>query len=447
MHSPMKILVVDDKEKLCRILVKDFEHMGCAAEYALNTAETKKKLKKFIPDTIILDLRLGEENGLELLKYLRKNYSSIPVIMVTGYGTVENAVEALKLGAYDYIQKPVNFAKIYQRVINAGSYKHLKEENTKLKELLQENKNRLITKNGELLGILEKLRKLAERDFPILITGESGTGKELIADFIHKQSSRSNKKFYKLNCAALPENLLDNELFGHEKGAYTGADRNFKGIFERAGGTTLFLDEIGDMPLEIQSKILRTLQNKEIRRLGGESTITVDVRFIGATNKNLQEMLKKGEFREDLFYRLNLATIRIPPLRERKGDLPLLIDYFLKEISENLNTPQKSLSNEVMEIINNYTWPGNIRELKNAIHYMEAVSTGKSITIQDLPPDLLQKTVHGEGTPQKKPGDKMEEKLIRETLKTWRFNKKKTAEFLKISRKTLYNKLEKYGIT
>ncbi len=445
-HRNVKILIIDDKEKLCRILKKDFEHMACKAEYALNTYETREKMKIYSPDVIILDLRLGNESGLNLLKELKTTHQHIPVIMVTGYGTIENAVEAVKLGAYDYIQKPVNFNEIHQRVLNAASHKHLRDENIELKGQLKLDNNILITQNQNMLDMLEKLRKLSERNFPILITGESGTGKELIADFIHHHSTRKLKKIYKVNCAALPENLLDNELFGHEKGAYTGADKIFKGIFERANEATLFLDEIGDMPLEIQAKILRTLQNNEIRRLGGKSIIHVDVRVIGATNKDIHEMVNKGQFREDLFYRLNLAMIEVPSLRERREDILLLVDFFLRELSETLGNHLKSLSNEVLKIIKNYSWPGNIRELRNVIHYMEAISDSDIITLQDLPPNLLQTSVQEENKFTKKPGDSMEEKLIRETLKSCRYNKKKTAEFLKISRKTLYNKLEKYGI-
>jgi two-component system, NtrC family, response regulator AtoC len=285
--------------------------------------------------------------------------------------------------------------------------------------------------------------KLADTDLPILIVGESGTGKELVADFIHQNSSRKVYNLEKINCASLPETLLDNELFGHEKGAYTGADAVFKGVFERAHNSSLFLDEIGDMPLAIQSKILRALQNNEIRRLGGKDTLEIDVRFIAATNKDLQSLIHENYFREDLFYRLNAAMVSIPPLRKRKEDILLLVNHFLEEIYRENKQSRASFSEEVESLFNEYSWPGNIRELKNVVKYAATVTNGTIIYLKDLPPYLFNNSSEYGALNIK---DNVEKELIIKILKETNFNKKRTAEILNICRKTLYNKMEKFGI-
>lgn len=436
--SKMSVLIIDDKEKLCKILAEDFSHVGCIADFALNSEMALYKLGESVIDVVLLDLKLGAESGLDLLKTIKELYPKIPVIMVTGYGTIKNAVEAVKLGAWDYIQKPVNFTKIYQTVTNAAKQNTLLDENSNLKSIISECvSSRIITGNSRMLELLDKLKKLACKKFPILITGESGTGKELIAEFIHSNSNRSHKKLYKINCAAIASNLLDNELFGHEKGAYTGANEVFKGMFERADGATLFLDEIGDMSLETQAKILRTLQNSEVRRLGGNKTVKIDVRFIAATNKDLPQMIGNGQFREDLYYRLNLAEVSIPPLRSRTGDIPLLIKSFL----DGLN-----ITNELLGVLSQYSWPGNVRELKNVISYMSAVTAESTISIKDLPNRLLPLITDKKVQDNTNPINELEEKIILETLESCKYNKKLTAEKLKMSRKTLYNKIEKYAI-
>jgi len=446
-EKPIKVLIVDDKEKLCTILAKDFNLAGYESAYALNSEQALKIIPEFCPDAVLLDLKLGSENGLDLLEILKERYPGLPVIMVTGYGSIDNAVKAVKLGAWDYIQKPANFTKIHRTVTNAASQRKLERENSRLKKrIIRDAPDQILSGNMKMGEILGRLRKLASRNFPILITGESGTGKELFAEYIHGNSERKLSELYKINCAAIAHNLLDNELFGHEKGAYTGANEVFKGIFERADGGTLFLDELGDMPLEIQAKILRTLQNHEVRRLGGKNTIKVDVRIIAATNKNIGEMVEKGTFREDLYYRLNLAEISIPPLRERKEDIELLARTFLEDLSENWGTHALSMSDEVMDLLKGYDWPGNVRELKNVIHYMATVAGENVIGLRDLPQRLLSLVAGSESPLPANPRENLEEKMIRETLSACRYNKKLTAEKLRMSRKTLYNKLAKYGI-
>lgn len=437
------ILIIDDKVKLCKILAQDFENLGYKSRYATNSKDAISFFLKNEISVVILDLKLGTENGLDVLKKLLNFNSNVPVIMVTGYATIENAVESIKIGAFDYIQKPVNFTKLQRIVENAICLARLKAENANLKNRLFDSYVPIITKNGQMLELLNRLAKLATTDYPIFLCGESGTGKELVADFIHMHSPRSSLKMYKINCASLPQSLLDNELFGHDKGAYTGADSTFKGIFERANKSSLFLDEIVDMPLEIQSKILRTLQNHEIRRLGGKETLEVDVRFIAATNKDIQRLVEKGKFREDLYYRLNAALLNIPPLRDRKEDIPLLTNHFLAEFSRNNSDRIKAVDSSVMEFLMEYNWPGNIRELKNIINYAATISNGYLIGVEDMPPYLANNQVIAVKTSNKEELDKNQ---ILKFLHKTKYNKKKAAELLNISRRTLYNKMEKYGI-
>jgi DNA-binding NtrC family response regulator len=295
--------------------------------------------------------------------------------------------------------------------------------------------------------ICDHAKKLAATDLPVLITGENGTGKEIMADFIHRHSSRHARKMLKINCAAFPESLLDNELFGHEKGAYTGANVLFKGVFEQAHESSLFLDEIGDMPLAIQAKILRTLQNHEIRRLGGAAMITIDVRFITATNKDLGKLIREKAFREDLLYRLNTAVIHLPPLRERTDDIPLLAEYFLTEYARTNAAPLKRLSQAVEERFARYSWPGNIRQLKNVLNYAAAISARESLEDDDLPPTFLAASQQHSPDSSGNIREEMEKNLILTMLQKTDYNKKKTAEMLNMSRKTLYSRLKKYGIS
>jgi len=437
------ILIVDDKVKLCKILAQDFENAGYTCFIATKGADAISAFVTNDIHVVILDLKLGAEDGREVLRSLMDFNGNVPVIMVTGYATIESAVEAIKIGAFDYIQKPVNFTKLQRVVENALSISRLRVENTILKSRLIDSSSPIITRDRGMLAIMNKLVRLAQTDYPILLCGESGTGKELFADFIHVQSRRAASKLFKLNCASLPDSLLDNELFGHNRGAYTGADSDFVGIFERADKSSLFLDEIGDMPLEIQAKILRTLQNHEIRRLGGKETRKVDVRFIAATNKEIRSLVEEGRFREDLFYRLNAAMIQIPLLRERKGDIPLLIHHFLVEHAEGNVQESKKIDASVMELLTNYSWPGNIRELKNVINYSATIASHPTINVGDLPPYLLSGPIQKERVNVR---ESIERNLILETLRKTNYNKKKSAEFLNFSRRTLYNKMEKYGI-
>lgn len=417
--------------------------MGYRSHWACESAEAFTILKAHAVSAVLLDIVLGKENGMEVLQRLTAFDKNLPVIMITGYGSIETAVKAVKAGAVDYVQKPLIFNDLLKVVENAVKLADLTRENRQLKCRLFEFSDRIITQNRQMIDLCHKAKRLAATDMPVLIYGENGTGKELLAHFIHTHSNRNAKGLSCINCAAFPESLLDNELFGHEKGAYTGADCAFAGIFEKAHGGTLLLDEIGDMASSTQAKILRTLQSNEIRRIGGGKNIHIDVRFIASTNKNLRKLIDEGKFREDLFYRINAATLVIPPLRERPDDIPVLVDYFLKLYSKGNSKKVNRISDSVLNCFCNYQWPGNIRELKNTINYAATLANSNSIGIDDLPVSFYK---DGKGQEEVNIREETEKMMILKMLKQTDYNKKKAAKLLKISRKTLYNKLKKYDI-
>ncbi len=430
------VLIVDDKEQFSRSLAENLGHFG----FTCRTAATAREALRLLPQEpiglILLDINLGATSGMDLLKRLSTEYRYIPVVMITGYASIETAVQSMKLGAVDYIQKPVdldNLLKVLHNVLKLG--------NEAAPAPNAPNSPVIITQSESMKLLLSKLKRIAATTIPVLITGENGTGKELIADFIHFHSNRKHANFEKVNCAAFPESLLDNELFGHEKGAYTGAEKSYAGVFERANGGTLFLDEISDMSSAIQAKILRTLQNNEVRRIGGDSTVIIDVRFISATNKNLEEQIKAKTFREDLFYRINTATVTVPPLRERREDIPLLIDFFIGEFCRLHGKPISGIRDQALRRLIDYNWPGNVRELRNTIFYAATLTPFPHIGPDDLP--QLESSVHPEATSI----EDSERRLIADSIQRNNSNIKKTAEELHISRNTLYRKLKKYGLS
>lgn len=438
------ILVIDDNQKICETLSENFSREGYRCSHATESTAAFSILEKNCIDVVVLDIRLGVENGLEVLSRIKERYADQAVVMITAFGDIDSAVKSMKLGAFDYLQKPVKFERLLETIENAASQ-------TRIKKISGDDFSGVESKTEEMLSnvpcmrqLFERARQFAKTDLPVLLIGESGTGKELFTDFIHKNSQVARNQLIKINCSAFAESLLDAELFGHEKGAFTGADREFKGVFERADGGSLVLDEIGDMPPSIQAKILRTLQNNEIRRVGGNKTIKVKVRFIASTNKNLEQLITEKNFREDLYYRLNTVTLKLPPLRERRGDIQCLATYLLKHAALGGDKPEKILSEDAMKLLLEYDWPGNIRELKNILNYAAALTERTVIEVRDLPPAFLNKI--------SAPSDlniryKMEKDLIIEILEKYNFNKKKTAEELNMSRKTLYAKMEKYEIT
>lgn len=440
----MHILLIDDNQQLYEVLQDNFSFVGHYLFYAKNTKNAFSVLKNEIINLILLDVRLGEENGVETLEKIKKEYKNIPIIMITGYATVEAAVKAMKLGAYDFVKKPINFNTLCTRIDAATEHIKYKKENEKLKNRLKEDFPLFSSKNFSFSKIITRAKKLAASDISMLIIGENGCGKELLADYIYKNSNRISEKFIKINCAAFPEALLDNELFGHEKGAYTGAESDYIGVFEQANNGTLLLDEIGDMPTTLQAKILRVIQNQEVRRIGSKKTIKINVRFIASTNKDLEKMVKEKTFREDLFYRLNGGLLRLPALRNRKEDMDDLIESLLLEISNNTKSPKKRLTDEVRQVFENYQWPGNIRELKNALLYAATISQDEDIQIEDLPPSF--ELYENKKKDSLSIIQQREKELIKKILVKNNNNKTETAKYLKMSRNTLYLKLKKYGI-
>jgi len=442
------VLIIDDNIKICRSLARNLEQYGYKSHTACSGMDAIRLVSEKKMDIVLLDIVLENESGLDILTRLKCIDDRIPVLIITGFASIETAVNAIRNGAYDYLQKPLDLNKLMKTMENAIRLAELKDENQDLKKRLEEFTGRIITGNPQMIEICERARKIASTDLPILIYGENGSGKEVLADFIHFHSARSAKEFHKVNCASFPESLLDNELFGHEKGAFTGADASFKGVFERADKGTLFLDEIGDMSISIQAKILRTIQNSEIRRIGGGQNISIDVRFIAATNMDLESLIKKGEFREDLYYRLNIAMFRIPSLRERPEDILPIAEHFLEEINRQRGGSGLAFADEVKSLFQRYEWPGNVRELKNAVHYSAALASSPLVTMPNLPNSLLHGSVdapsRANGTANIR--QETERNLIRDALRRSNGNKSEAAKELGMSRKTLYDKLRKYAL-
>jgi two-component system, NtrC family, response regulator AtoC len=441
MDMQKTVLIIDDRMRLCESLGASLAERGYRSIPAYNGARALELFTKERVDAALLDIRLGDENGLSLLPKLLRLRPSLPVIVITGYGTLEIAIESIKSGAFDYLQKPVRVDKLLKVLENALKLSSLEEENRKLRA--QVHGVPIVAESPAMKELLPRAARIASSDFPVLIYGESGTGKELIAGFIHENSARASMPMQLVNCAAFAESLLDNELFGHERGAFTGATTTFRGVFERSQGTTLFLDEVGDMQAGIQAKILRAIHNKEIRRLGGSENIAIDVRFIAATNRNLDAQIAAGAFRSDLLYRLNTATITVPPLRERREDVLPLARYFLAEASAHVGPDSKRFDQETENLLMAYEWPGNIRELKSAVFYSATISADTVIIPSDLPAGVAKM---GSDPAAGNIREAFEKCLIQRVLIEAGNNKRRAAEKLSMSRATLYNKLHKYGL-
>ena len=404
-------------------------------------------------DLVLLDLKMKRMGGMEALAEILQLKPELPVIIITAFSSVENAVAAIKEGAFDYVTKPIDSDALLLTVRRALEYKHLQQENISLKQQLGEkfDLGPLIGSSQPMQELAETLALVAPSDATVLITGESGTGKELVAGAVHHNSSRRQGSFVKINCAALHENLLESELFGHEKGAFTGAAEQRKGRFELADKGTLFLDEIGDMSLTTQAKILRVLQEGGFERLGGTQTIKVDVRLIAATHKNLQQMITDGSFRQDLFFRLSVVPLHLPPLRERPMDIPTLAQHFLGRYCEKNRKDIRSFQAEALEALLVYRWPGNIRELENAIERAVILCLDEKILLQHLPLQVRQAySADGDRPFAIRPGvtlKNMEKELILSTLKQTENNRTRAAEILGVTRQTLQNKLKEYRLT
>ncbi|MDY7093319.1 MAG: sigma-54 dependent transcriptional regulator [Acidobacteriota bacterium] len=385
-----RLLIVDDEESMVEFLTLLFQDSEFTVASAGSAAEARERLQDSY-DLVLCDIMMPDGNGLDLLKEIKQQSPNTAVIMMTAYSSDKSAIEAMRNGAYDYLSKPFDVEELKVLVEKALERADLVEENVYLRRELEQRYTfaSIIGKSQRMQAIFKIIERVARTPSTVMVHGESGTGKELIARAIHFSSPRSGKRFLSLNCGALPENLLESELFGHERGAFTGAVKDKKGLFQEADGGTLFLDEIGEMSQVMQVKLLRVLQEKTLRRVGGSREESVDVRIITATNRNLQEMVAEGEFREDLFYRINVIPIELPPLRQRREDIPLLVDHFLKQYAEEMGVEVPQISVEAMRVLEAYNWPGNVRELENMIERTMALSTSGMITSKDLPVHLV----------------------------------------------------------
>jgi two-component system response regulator HydG len=450
------VLVVDDDHAHRTMLTTLISGWGYAVSEADDGSTAVEKVKDTVFDLVLMDVRMVRVSGLEALDTIKSYNPAIPVIIMTAYSSVETAVAALKQGAHDYLTKPLDFDKLRLTLDRAMEHTRLKEENRLLRESLgqQFDSQNIIGKSSSMLKLLETVAQVAPSEATVLISGESGTGKELIAGALHFNSLRKNDAFVKINCAAITETLLESELFGHEKGAFTGADRRKEGRFSQAHGGTLFLDEVSEMSLMMQVKLLRALQEREFNRVGGETTIQVDVRVIAATNKNLLEQINEGAFREDLYYRLNVVELQVPPLKARKEDIPLLAQHFLKMFATKNRKTISGFTPRAMDNLIRYDWPGNVRELMNAVergvvlarsNYLDAVDFPfmKDTSIQKEPNLInpVELSVQGDV-----PLNEVEKAAILNTLEAAGGNKSEAARRLGITRKTLHKKLKAYGV-
>jgi DNA-binding NtrC family response regulator len=444
-----KLLVADDEKNIREGLAASLRMDGHEVVTAADGNEGWKRFQKGDVDLVITDLRMPGLSGEEFLKRISGESPGVPVIVLTGHGTVETAVDAMRNGAYDFLTKPVNLDRLSLLVKRALQNRELELRHRRMEEELEHQKQfeTIIGTSAPMRRIFDTISRVAPTKASILITGESGVGKELVADAIHELSPRQGKPFVKVHCAALAASLLESELFGHEKGAFTGAVARKRGRFELAHEGTLFLDEIGEIDQNIQIKLLRVLQEKKFERVGGEETIESDVRIVAATNKDLRAEIEKGNFREDLYFRLNVVNILVPPLRERKDDLPLLITAFLKEFAQENGKPVDSIDEKARAALYAYDWPGNVRELRNCMESAVVMAKGQVIVEGDLPPTL--RTKSDEGWIRIPLGTSLEESekiIIRDTLSAQKGNKSKTAEILAIGRKTLHRKLAEWGV-
>ncbi len=443
------VLVVDDEKNIREGLKKALELDGYNVYLAADGLEGLKLIENEEIDLVITDLRMPEMSGEELLRRVVESYPTVQVIILTGHGTIETAVQAMRDGAFDFLTKPVNLDRLSLLVKRALSTRELVLQHRALQEELEKQKQfaNVIAKSPQMTAIFDVVHQVAPTKASVLITGESGVGKELIADAIHRLSDRKDKPFVKVHCAALTESLLESELFGHEKGAFTGAVGRKRGRFELAHLGTIFLDEIGEINPNVQVKILRVLQEKRFERVGGEETLQVDTRIISATNADLRSEIEAGRFREDLFYRLNVVNIEVPPLRERKEDIPLLVSAFIKEFARENNKHVEGIDPKARSVLYNYSWPGNVRELRNCIESATVMCKGNIIHVDDLPPSVVGDSDND--YIKISLGSKLseaEEEIIRSTLNANKGNKSKTAEILGIGRKTLHRKIAEYGI-
>jgi two-component system NtrC family response regulator len=444
------ILLIDDDESLRRVMEFSLTEAGYAVRAVAGGEEGLRLFEKDPFDAVVTDITMPGMSGMEVLRQVRERDARIPVIIITAYGTIESAVEAMKQGAFDYITKPFNRDELRITLEKALRMRRLEHENVELRAEIRGRYRfeEIVGTSEKVREVLETAGRVASSDASVLITGESGTGKELLARGIHYSSPRANGPFVAVNCAAIPETLIESELFGHVKGAFTGAIRDKEGKFELADGGTLFLDEIGELRVDLQSKILRALQEKTVDRVGGSRPVPVDARVIAATNRDIERAVKDGKFREDIYYRLSVITLHMPPLRERKEDIPILAEHFLKKYNKS---EPVTLSPDTLEALKAYGWPGNVRELENVIQRASVLRRGNEITRAELPDKLTKEERGVEDIILNLPEEgisleELEKSLIIKALEKHKGNQTRAAEYLGITRPTLIYRMEKYGL-
>ena len=445
-------MIVDDEPSIRTSLQGVLEDEGFKVVSASDGHEALKTIEEEVPDLVLLDIWMPGIDGIETLKRMRELNPALQVIMISGHGTIETAVNATKLGAFDFIEKPLSLEKTLVTIQNALNFHRLRDENIILRQKAR-GKNKITGESAAIRQLRETIERVAPTQATVLITGENGTGKELVARAIHHLSPRNTRPLVEVNCAAIPEDLIESELFGHERGAFTGANERRRGRFDLANNGTVFLDEIGDMSLKTQAKILRILEEQRFERVGGSKTIQVDVRIIAATNKDLKREIDAGWFREDLYYRLNVIPVFVPPLRERKEDIPLLVEDFVAEFSQESRSTRKSFAEEVFPVLQNYPWPGNVRELKNFVERLVILVPEEVIELRHIPSSFhqyIEKISPRSAIDQanfKKAKIQFEKEYLRKKLEEHDWNISKTASAIGIERSHLHRKLKAYGVS
>ena len=457
MSGEARILVAEDDAAARELLVEALKKEGYDVEAVAGGKEAIERGRKRQFDLVLTDIRMGDVSGFEVLRAFQASSPDTPIVLLTAFGSMEGAIEAMKQGAYDYLAKPFRREDVKLVVRRSLDHRRLIRENAKFREELRDRGSRspLVGSSPPMLEVYKLVAKVAAGKSTVLLEGESGTGKELVARAIHSNSARRDGPFVPVNCAALPESLLESELFGHERGAFTGAVSAKPGLFEMANGGTLFLDEIGDISQALQVKLLRVLQEQEVRRVGGTAVVRLDCRLIGATNQNLETLVKEGRFREDLFYRLNVVRIPLPPLRQRREDIPMLAHHFLQQCAGGQPHPIRGFLPETMACLQQYAWPGNVRELENVIERVVSLSRGPLVLPSDLP-EAIRQAHSGStaGTGGHAPGEsgawltleEVEKRYLQQVLQETGGNKAQAAKILGIDRRTLYRMAERFGL-
>ncbi len=447
------VLIVDDEQEMRNVLQNLLSLEGYGVETASDGREALRKMEKNVFDFILCDVRMPDMDGMEFLKQCKSSGVKSPIIMMSAFGTVDTAIDAMKRGAYDYVSKPFKEDEVLLTLKKVEERQRLLKENENLRQEVRHDYGfeNMVGKSAAMIQIFQTIQKIADYKTTVLILGESGTGKELVAKALHYNSQRCNNPFVTVNCGAIPENLLESELFGHVKGAFTGATQTKKGLFEEAHGGTLFLDEIGELPLVLQVKLLRVLQEEEIRRVGDTRPIKVDVRIVAATIRNLEHEMKEGRFREDLYYRLNVMPVHISPLREKREDIPLLVEHFIVKYNERMEKTIQGLDPQAMKMFIEYDWKGNVRELENAIERAMVLTQTDKIKLEDLPtPVQLGYSMRGPlldtDLSIKKATREVEVDLIRRALQKTRGNRTHAAKLLEISHRALLYKIKEYEL-